>query len=52
MKKQLGLDKKILLCVCVLTAIVLIISSSVSFIFAYNMVSEESNEKVINELKH
>lgn len=52
MKKQLGLDKKILLCVCALTAIVLIISSAVSYIFAYNMVSEERSEKVINELKH
>ena len=52
MKKALGLDKKIIICVSVLTAIMLIISSTVSYIFSNNMVSAESRSKVINELTH
>ena len=52
MKKELGLDKKIIICVSVLTAVMLIISSLVSYFITNNMVSEESQSKVINELKH
>lgn len=52
MKKQLGLDKKIIIFVSVLTALMLIISSVVSYIITYTMVSNESQAKVINELKH
>ena len=52
MKKQLGLDKKIIIFVSVLTALMLIISSVVSYIITYTMVSKESEDKIINELKH
>ena len=52
MKKALGLDKKIIICVSVLTAVMLIISSTVSYIITNNMMSSESQSKVINELKH
>lgn len=52
MKKQLGLDKKITVFVSVLTALMLIISSAVSYVITYNMVSSESEAKIINELKH
>lgn len=52
MKKKLGLDKKIIICVSILTAIVLMISSFVGFFVSRDMVFSESEEKVINELKY
>lgn len=52
MKKSLGLDKKIIICVSVLTAVMLMISSIVSYVIANNMVLSESQSKVVNELKH
>ncbi|MGN0684283.1 MAG: methyl-accepting chemotaxis protein [Oscillospiraceae bacterium] len=52
MKKQRGLDKKIILFVSALTAVMLIISSVVSYLIAYKMVSSESEAKIINELSH
>ncbi len=48
----MGLDKKITLFVSALTALMLIISSTVSYLITYNMVSNESEAKIINELKH
>lgn len=52
MKKQMGLDRKIILFVSVLAALTLIISSVVSYVTAYKMVSSESEAKIINELSH
>ena len=52
MKKKLGIDKKIIICVSVLTALMITISSLVGYVVTYNMVSEESQMKIINELKH
>lgn len=52
MKKKLGINKKIIICVSILTALMIMISSLVSYVITYNMVSEESQMKIINELKH
>ncbi|MBP1562867.1 MAG: hypothetical protein J6C38_04045 [Oscillospiraceae bacterium] len=52
MKKSLGLDKKIIISVCILSTIMLMISSVVSFVISNNLVTSESKSKVINELKH
>ncbi len=52
MKKRLGLDKMIIIFVSIVTALMLIISSTVSYIMTYKMVSAESQAKIINELKH
>lgn len=52
MKKKLGINKKIIICVSVLTALMITISSLVGYVITYSMVSEESQMKIINELKH
>ncbi len=52
MKKQLGLDKKIIIIVSILTALMLIVSSVVSYVITYRMVSVESQAKIIHELEH
>ncbi len=52
MKKRLGLDKMIIIFVSIVTALMLIVSSTVSYIMTYKMVSDESRAKIINELEH
>ncbi len=52
MKKQIGLDKMIIIFVSILTALMLIVSSTVSYIMTYKMVSAESQAKIIHELEH
>ncbi len=52
MKKRLGLDKMIIIFVSIVTALMLIVSSTVSYIMTYKMVSAESQAKIINELEH
>lgn len=42
MKKRLGLDKMIIIFVIIVTALMLIISSTVSFVTTYRMVSQEA----------
>ncbi|MGN0665073.1 MAG: methyl-accepting chemotaxis protein [Huintestinicola sp.] len=51
MKKKMGLDKKMIMSVCITTALITIITSSITFISAKNSVEEESRSKIINALK-
>lgn len=51
MKKKMGLDKKMILSVCISTALIMIITSAITFIAAKNSVEEESRSKIINALK-
>ena len=51
MKKKMGLDKKMLLSVCLSMAIIMIVTSAVTFIAAKNAVETETSSKIINALK-
>ena len=51
MKKKLGLDKKMLMSVCISMTIIMIITSAVTFISAKDAVLTETGGKILNALK-
>lgn len=50
MKKQMGLDRKILLYVCLLMIVLMTASSSVIAVVANNIISEKTKESIVSEL--
>ncbi|MGN0606298.1 MAG: methyl-accepting chemotaxis protein [Oscillospiraceae bacterium] len=51
MKKKMGLDKKMLLSVCISMAFIMIVTSAITFVKAKNSVETESCNKIVNALK-
>lgn len=51
MKKKMGLDKKMLLSVCVSMVVIMMITSAITYVVAKNAVETESRAKIINALK-
>lgn len=51
MKKKLGLDKKMLMSICISVTIIMIITSAVTFVAAKNAVETELSGKIVNALK-